>query len=534
MEVRKKGLTALTIVLVLALALTACARVTPTPAPTPQLPGEITPCPAPEHLRLDLGDGVVVAFVQGLSVERPGKVAYVTHVPSGSQAVLDREGQVIEHYDRRGDGPARLWEVLADEAAMESIIASLQSDNDAEPRQSIIDWVPFVKFGGVTYLQNWRSGTAEGERLLTDDDVGPELYRVAFRLDGYVGADYRSQDGDAAYLDPGTPVYAVKGYAPEFRLATASDGQVTLFEADTNPAAKVGADLLDIRGKVRSIGINSPQDGCTELASIGDPGMVEGMVEMVLTAPVDQSYRSSSGQRYFIAFHLEDGTAVTRSFRLESGELSRGIMTPAFFQVSVLRALAEAGALPPTDGPRITEALAIKLAIESFGMPAPEIMPVEDPYDPVARLMRLSEYEALRGVSIPESADSLVWIVEAEGAWSDAGIVPVESRTIYRYASAAIDTQTGDFIASSRTYEPLLGSQGRAPLVTPTPTLTPTPTPRPTIAAGAALWRCWPPDRVRGETGSPAEYKRWICGVGLHSCDRHGLLVRPSRSTSST
>ena len=186
---------------------------------------------------------------------------------------------------------------------------------------------------------------------MTVEDLGPELFRVAFRLDGYAGFDYRSQDGDAGYLDLGTPVYAVKGYAPEFRLATASDGRVTLFEADTNPAAKVGADLLDIRGKVRSIGINDPEDGRTELASIGDPGTVQELVEMVLAAPVDQNRRDHDGERYFIAFHLEDGTAVTRAFWLGSGELSRGIMTPPLFQVPILRALTEAGMLPPRDGP---------------------------------------------------------------------------------------------------------------------------------------------------------------------------------------
>ncbi|MBI4336651.1 MAG: hypothetical protein HY683_02325 [Chloroflexi bacterium] len=438
--------------------LVACrGESSPTPTPTPLLPGQLTPRPAPERVRLDLGDGIVVAFVEGLLADLPGKVVYVTHVPSGTQVVLDREGRIVERHDGRGDGPARMDAVLADEAAMGRIMAGLRSAEDARPRQSAIDWVPFIKFGGVTYVQNWRFGTAEGERQPMEDDLGTELYRVAFRLDGNVGVTYRSEDGDAAYLNPGTRVYAVKGYDPQFRLAAVADRRVRVFEADTNPAAKVGADLLDIRGKVRSIGINSPQDGRTELASMSDPEILEGLVGMVLTAPVDQGYRSSNGEPYFIAFHLEDGTAVTRAFWLESGELSRGIMMPAFFQVSVLRALAGAAALPPPGGTRITKALAVKLALESFKLPEPEIMPVEDARDPVARLMRLGEYVALTGGSTRENADSLVWVVEAEGMWRSAGIVPVESRTTYRYASVAIDAETGNFIASSRTHEPLFG-----------------------------------------------------------------------------
>ena len=47
----------------------------PTPTPTPMLPGSITPAPASKNYRLDLGAGLVVAFVEGLSPEFSGKVA---------------------------------------------------------------------------------------------------------------------------------------------------------------------------------------------------------------------------------------------------------------------------------------------------------------------------------------------------------------------------------------------------------------------------------------------------------------------------
>ena len=112
-----------------------------------------------------------------------------------------------------------------------------------------------------------------------------------------------------------------------------------MFEADTSPGARTGADLLDIRGKVRSISINSRENGITELASIEDPGMVESLVKIVLTAPFDQGQRDHDGQRYFIAFHMEDGTEVRRAFWLGSGELHRGIMTDPLFRDSVSQAL---------------------------------------------------------------------------------------------------------------------------------------------------------------------------------------------------
>ncbi len=306
---------------------------TPTTTPTPQLPGSIKPVPASESYRLDLGAGVVVAFVEGLSPEQPDKVAYVTHVPSGSQAMLDRDGQIIDRHDGRGDGPGRLDAVLEDGAEMDRIQKGLKSDEDVRPRETVIDWVPLIQFGGIHYLARWRlagQATREGDRDLTAEDLGPEFYRIAFRGDGYVGAAYRYQDGDSTYLNPGTPVYAVKGYSPEFRLATLEEGRVRLFESDTNPLARTGEDLLDIRGKVKAVDILSEQDASTVLDTLDEESQVERFVEMVLQSPVDQAHRDHEGPRYFLGFRLADGTSVVRSFWLESGELSRGIMTDPF------------------------------------------------------------------------------------------------------------------------------------------------------------------------------------------------------------
>ena len=92
--------------------LTACSgtqsTVTPTSTPSPMLPGSVTPEPASETYRLDLGPGLVAAFVEGLTPEMPEKVAYVTHVPSGTQAILNREGHVIHRHEGRADGPSPL------------------------------------------------------------------------------------------------------------------------------------------------------------------------------------------------------------------------------------------------------------------------------------------------------------------------------------------------------------------------------------------------------------------------------------------
>ena len=230
---------------VAALLIAACSGMSPENAPTATAPPQPVASgaaePVSENYRLDLGPDVAVAFVEGLTPEMSEKVAYVTHVPSGSQVILNQEGKVLERHDGRADGPSRLDASLGDEAQMARITAVLTNGENARPQPHTISWVPMVKFDGIQYMRRWDlvgKITRADHADLTEDHLGPELYRTAFRLDGYAGPFYRSQDGDATFLNPGTRVYAVKGYAPEFRLVTLEGGRPTLYEADTNLSAK--------------------------------------------------------------------------------------------------------------------------------------------------------------------------------------------------------------------------------------------------------------------------------------------------------
>ena len=216
---------------------------------------------------------------------------------------------------------------------------------------SHIDWIDFVQFNGIQYIAvgGYMGSYFEGDdaRGLVEADLGPEFARVKNKLAAtHLVVPQCCRDGDASYLDAGTPVYIVKGYNPEFRLAAYRDDRLVLFEADTNPRAQTGADLLDIGGKVQYIGVNSSEDGVTELAAITDPEQVAVLVELVLGAPVDQTHLTQVSIQYFIAFHLRDGTITTRAYSPDSGELFRGIMLPEAFGTAVEQALSAAPASP--------------------------------------------------------------------------------------------------------------------------------------------------------------------------------------------
>lgn len=193
-----------------------------------------------------------------------------------------------------------------------------------------IDWVNLIKFNDIMYDRKFVTLDSLAEEDLKYYD------RVKFKLfDNVDDLDYRPKNGDAAYLEEGTLIYSIEGYSPDFRLVAKVGAERYLFEADTNPNATKGADLLDIGGKVEYIRINGGMDGITELASIKKKSLVSSLVEMVLNAPVDQTVRSSGGSQLFIAFHLDDGTMVSRSFRPDSGVLERGILLPDEFSRTI-------------------------------------------------------------------------------------------------------------------------------------------------------------------------------------------------------
>lgn len=221
-----------------------------------------------------------------------------------------------------------------------SLVAGLTGLAGCSTQQRVhIDWVNFIRFQGITYLASYHVG-----RELQSSDLGAQFATVLFRLSNNVDdPNYQTQDGYAAYLDPGTPIYRVQGYATTFRLAAYQGSQIVLFEADTNPHAKTGADMLDIRGRVLSIAVEDDSGtAAIPLATIADERQVTPLVTDLLAAPVDQTRQpSDSGPRYTLTFHLTDGTQVERIYLPSAHYVSRGIIVPDAFVTAVAAAIGK-------------------------------------------------------------------------------------------------------------------------------------------------------------------------------------------------
>ncbi len=219
-------------------------------------------------------------------------------------------------------------------ASCPAIYSDVPNPNPNPNTGVAIDWIDFVRHDGVDYA----APMLPRGRDLTPGDLGPQAATVCFQVSDHVeDPAYHLKDGDAAFLAPGTPLYAVEGYKTSFRLAAYFGGRIVLFESDANPRARTGADLLDIAFKVRSIEVRADDNGLTTLGVVSDPGQVATLVRLVLAAPLSKGRTNENGPRYFITFRLNDGTQVTRAYFRGTGELVPGIITPPAFRAAVER-----------------------------------------------------------------------------------------------------------------------------------------------------------------------------------------------------
>jgi hypothetical protein len=88
-----------------------------------------------------------------------------------------------------------------------------------------IDWVNFIQVGSNQYVAGPQAAT-----VLPESELGPVIGQVKFKVSGNVcDPAYRPKDGDAAFLDPGTQIYEIKGRLPSEALAARFNGQIVLY-----------------------------------------------------------------------------------------------------------------------------------------------------------------------------------------------------------------------------------------------------------------------------------------------------------------
>lgn len=86
-----------------------------------------------------------------------------------------------------------------------------------------------MQIGPTQYVAGPQSPT-----ILQKSDLGPVYTHTKFKVSGNVcDPNYRLKDGDAAFLDAGTPIYQVIGHPPSEQLAAMFNGSLVVYQAIT-------------------------------------------------------------------------------------------------------------------------------------------------------------------------------------------------------------------------------------------------------------------------------------------------------------
>jgi hypothetical protein len=109
------------------------------------------------------------------------------------------------------------------------LIAACQVPGTTASCNAQIDWVNFIQVGSTQYVAGPQSPS-----VLQASGLGPVYTHVKFKVSGNVcDPNYRLKDGDAAFLDAGTPIYQVNGHSPGDQLTAMFNGSLVVYQAMT-------------------------------------------------------------------------------------------------------------------------------------------------------------------------------------------------------------------------------------------------------------------------------------------------------------
>ncbi|WP_225446209.1 hypothetical protein [Paenibacillus rhizovicinus] len=182
---------------------------------------------------------------------------------------------------------------------------------------SDIEWVDFLKINSITYNQNH-----DGTKEVSAEQLGEKVGEIKYMLNGHACTNYKSANGDAAFLSIGTDVYALKGYNSNFRVVANN----RVYEVSDNPNAKTIGDLMDIEGKVKAVGLESGRDG--SLIGYFSQDAAMDFSKEILPLPLvgfNEVYKKIKNETgIFLRLFLKDGTSFRMVYYPDANAFANG------------------------------------------------------------------------------------------------------------------------------------------------------------------------------------------------------------------
>jgi hypothetical protein len=174
-----------------------------------------------------------------------------------------------------------------------------------------IEWVDVLMIDDVKYHQPFT--VDPDEPLFPPVEKGKPLGEIEYKMADKACSDHKMKNGDAAYIEEGTIVYAVKGY-PSSLMVMANE---KVYVADENTDAKTIGDLYQIKNLVKNIHLESKEDGSR--IHTFSPAAMEKFLEEWLKLELADSEKMArkntfEGNRVFIEIELNNGVSFRQLY----------------------------------------------------------------------------------------------------------------------------------------------------------------------------------------------------------------------------
>ncbi|MBO0960967.1 hypothetical protein J1P26_14800 [Neobacillus sp. MM2021_6] len=196
-----------------------------------------------------------------------------------------------------------------------SIAGCSHSPSSLFGSHAVIDWIDFIKLNGHSY-EGIYTGALSDPTL-----VGKEIGTVKFKVDDNVtNPNYKTKDGDAAFLEKGTKIFEVKG-DPNLVVVKDKDeiGGYRVYYRDKGKYAYHFKDLN--QSKIEKIQIYEEHYGSTKLdhqllSTLTDPSEIIAFLELINQGVKNDNFQHDPtlpGQRDFAIVLYTNGAVAYRN-----------------------------------------------------------------------------------------------------------------------------------------------------------------------------------------------------------------------------
>ncbi|WP_074432992.1 hypothetical protein [Neobacillus dielmonensis] len=212
---------------------------------------------------------------------------------------------------------------------MFSIIVLLSScsnigiDNIGGCPDAEIEWVDVVMVNDIKYQHDFPDQPNEEATLLLEK--GKEIAKVTYKMADHACSDHKMKNGDAAYLEKGTPIYELKGYPSSFMIL--ADGKA--YVAKQNKTAKTAGELYPLKGLLKNIHIESTEDGSRihTFSAQSTQKFIDEWYQLKLEDP-EALYKKGrlEGERVFLEMELKNAVSFRQLYWMDSNTFHVGVV----------------------------------------------------------------------------------------------------------------------------------------------------------------------------------------------------------------